>query len=133
MSRNLSRVAPGWWDYTTLDREILDDAAKLTVKDIQQLGRPGFEVRFYETSEEFYLAEALEYINAWQQATSDHPCGVCGPIGPTGHLPLVAQLVNALNLNLSNAHFWGMDEWVINGKAVSLDFPLGFAKADYDL
>ncbi len=27
--RPISIVAPGWWDYTTLDRAILDDAAKL--------------------------------------------------------------------------------------------------------
>jgi glucosamine-6-phosphate deaminase len=133
MSRNYSRVAPGWWDYTTLDKELLDDAARLSVDDLRQLGRPGFEVRFYETVEDFYLAEALEYITAWRQATPENPCGVCGPVGPTEHLPLVARLVNALELNLSNAHFWGMDEWVVNGKAAGLDFPLGFAKADYDL
>ena len=24
--RSLSKIAPDWWDYTTLDREILDDA-----------------------------------------------------------------------------------------------------------
>jgi len=133
MSRNLSRVAPGWWDYTTLDKEILDDAARLTVADLRQLGREGFTVRFYETVEDFYLAEALEYINAWQQATPDNPCGICGPIGPTEQLPLVARLVNELGLDLSHAHFWGMDEWIVDGKAVSLDFPLGFAKAGYDL
>ena len=133
MCRNLSRVAPGWWDYTTLDREILDDAAQLTVADLQQLGREGFAVRFYETIEDFYLAEALEYINAWRQATPDNPCGICGPIGPTEQLPLVARLVNELELNLSHAHFWGMDEWVVDGKAAGRDFPLGFAKADYDL
>lgn len=133
MSRKLSSVAPGWWDYTTLDKEILDDAARLTAADLRQLGRPGFDVRFYETVEDFYLAEALEYINAWRQATPDEPCGVCGPIGPTEHLPLVARLVNELELNLSHAHFWGMDEWVVDGKAAGLDFPLGFAKADNDL
>ncbi|MCL2744085.1 MAG: hypothetical protein FWE67_09550 [Planctomycetaceae bacterium] len=133
MTRNFSRVAPGWWDYTTLDEEILDDAARLSVDDLKQLGRPGFAVKFYETAEEFYLAEALEYIDGWRQATADNPCGVCGPIGPTEHLPLVAQIVNALDINLSNAHFWGMDEWIVNGKAVGKDFPLGFAKADYDL
>ena len=133
MTRNLSRVAPGWWDYTTLDREILDDAARLTVEDLRQLGRPGFDVRFYETVEDFYLAEALEYVTAWRQATPDNPVGVCGPIGPTEQLPLVARLVNALELDLSNAHFWGMDEWIVDGKAVEEDFSLGFAKADNDL
>ena len=41
-----------------------------------------------------YLAEALEYIDAWRQATGDQPAGICGPIGPTEQLPLVARLVN---------------------------------------
>jgi hypothetical protein len=27
--RAISQVAPEWWDYTTLDREILDEAARL--------------------------------------------------------------------------------------------------------
>ncbi len=66
--RKLSVVAPGWWDYTTLDDKIPDEAAKLTIKDIEQLSRPGFAVKFYDTREDFYLAEALEYIHAWRQA-----------------------------------------------------------------
>jgi len=131
--RNYSRLAPEWWDYTTLDKEILDDAALLTEKDILQLSRPGFKVRMYDTLEEFFLAEALEYINAWQQATESEPAGICGPIGPTEQLPLVAQLVNELDISLKNCHFWGMDEWVVDGKEVSMDFPLGFAKADMEL
>jgi glucosamine-6-phosphate deaminase len=45
----------------------------------------------------------------------------------------VATLVNELNLNLRHCHFWGMDEWAIDGKAADIDFPLGFAKADMDL
>jgi glucosamine-6-phosphate deaminase len=81
--RPLSKVAPDWWDYTTLDREILDDAARLTADDLLQLSRPGFTVEFYDTLEDFYLAEALEYVTAWRQATEDEPAGVCGPIGPT--------------------------------------------------
>ena len=131
--RYISKVAPEWWDYTTLDKELLDDAATLTEKDIQQLAREGFTVRFYDTIEEFYLAEALEYITAWQQGTENNPTGVCGPIGPTEQLPLVARIVNELNISLKHCHFWGMDEWVVNGKEVSADFPLGFAKADMDL
>jgi glucosamine-6-phosphate deaminase len=131
--RPVSKVAPGWWDYTTLDREILDDAARLEADDLLSLARPGFAVKFYDTIEDFYLAEALEYITAWRQATADRPAGICGPIGPTEQLPLVARLVNELNLNLRYCHFWGMDEWAVDGKAVAEDFPLSFARADRQL
>jgi glucosamine-6-phosphate deaminase len=131
--RPISKIAPKWWDYTTLDREILDDAARLSADDLLQLSRPGFTVKFYDTEEEFYLAEALEYITAWIQATPEQPAGVCGPIGPVRQLPLVARLVNEMKINLRHAHFWGMDEWVVDGKEVGMDFPLGFAKTDMEL
>jgi len=131
--RALSKLAPGWWDYTTLDKELLDDAASLDEKAIEGLSREGFKIRMYDTREEFFLAEAMEYINAWQQATESKPTGICGPIGPTEQLPLVARLVNELNISLKNCHFWGMDEWVVDGKEASIDFPLGFAKADMEL
>jgi glucosamine-6-phosphate deaminase len=131
--RPQSKIAPGWWDYTTLDRQILDDAARLTAEDLLALSREGFTVKFYDTREDFYLAEALEYITAWRQATADAPAGICGPIGPTEQLPLVARLVNALELDLRHAHFWGMDEWVVGGKEVGMDFPLSFARADMAL
>jgi glucosamine-6-phosphate deaminase len=133
MSRPISKVAPGWWDYTTLDPEILQDAARLEADDLLQLARPGFQVTIYDTLEEFYLAEALEYIRAWQQARPSAPAGICGPIGPTEQLPLVAQIVNSLGLKLHDAHFWGMDEWVENGRPVDTRHPLSFAKADLDL
>jgi len=133
--RKLSCVAPAWWDYTTLDDEIVADAAKLTAEDLPGLSRDGFEVRIYDTIEEFYLAEALEYIDAWRQSKPDAPVGICGPIGPTEQLPLVAKLVNELGIDLGKlgAHFWGMDEWVIGGEAVAPDHPLSFAKADMEL
>ncbi|MFA6816352.1 MAG: glucosamine-6-phosphate isomerase [Lentisphaeria bacterium] len=131
--RNLSKISKDWWDYTTLDRSILDAAARLTIEDLPKLQRKGFKINIFETLQEFYCAEALEYIKVWKQATAARPCGVCGPIGPTEQLPIVAQIVNDLDINLKHAHFWGMDEWVVDGKAAGLDFPLGFAKADMDL
>ena len=97
------------------------------------MSRPGFKVVFYETLEEFYLAEALEYISAWKEATADNPVGICGPIGPTEQLPLVARIVNAMGLNLKHAHFWGMDEWVIGGKEAPPTHPLSFERADREL
>ena len=133
MSRPISIVAPGWWDYTTLDRAILDDAAKISADAIESLSRDGFKIKIYDTVEDFYLAEALEYIAAWRTATESEPAGICGPIGPTEQLPLVARLVNELELSLKNAHFWGMDEWIINGKTAPDSHPLSFKKADMEL
>ena len=92
MARRASMTADGWWDYTTLDTAILDDAAKLTPEQLFGLSRPGFTIKVYDTLEEFYLAEALEYIAAWKQSTPDNPVGICGPIGPTEQLPLVARI-----------------------------------------
>lgn len=131
--RNKSKVAEGWWDYTTLDEHILEDAAKLSAQDLEQLSRQGFSVVMYDTLEEFYLAEALEYISSWRQATDNEPAGICGPIGPTEQLPLVARIVNDLEIQLQNAHFWAMDEWYIDGREVPVDHPLSFARVDLEL
>ncbi len=131
--RPLSRVAPEWWDYTTLDPELLADAARLTAADIEGLSRKGFRVKMYDTLDEFFLAEALEYVNAWQQSTADNPKGICGPIGPTEQLPLVARIVNDLEIDVRDGHFWAMDEWFENGKEVPRSHPLSFARADLEL
>ncbi|MEI8311420.1 MAG: glucosamine-6-phosphate isomerase [Verrucomicrobiota bacterium] len=135
MPRPISKLAPAWWDYTTLEPELLADAARIDEKKLKGLSRPGFTIHFYDTVQEFYAAEALEYIDAWRQSTPDNPAGICGPIGPTEQLPVVARMVNALGINLKkhDAHFWGMDEWVIDGKTVDMTHPLSFAKADKDL
>ena len=131
--RPLSKIAPEWWDYTTLDKNILDEAARLTVDELPLLGRKGFTIKLYDTLEDFYLAEALEYVITWRQATADNPVGICGPIGPIEQLPLVARLVNGLEINLKHCHFWGMDEWVVDGKEVGIEFPLSFAQTDMAL
>ncbi len=133
--RRLSAIAPEWWDYTTLDLDLIEEAARLTPRDLVRLSRPGFTVRIYESREEFYLAEALEYVQAWRESTDDNPAGICGPIGPTEQLPLVARIVNALNLNVRSAHFWGMDEWfdTATGREVPVNHPLSFERADREL
>ncbi len=134
-SRKASSIAPDWWDYTTLDAGLVAEVAKLKPRDLLALSRPGFKVAFYQTREEFYLAEALEYVEAWRQSTEDNPVGVCGPIGPTEQLPLVARIVNALGVDVRSAHFWGMDEWVdaATGLEVPVTHPLSFEKCDRDL
>jgi glucosamine-6-phosphate deaminase len=135
MPRKRSAIAPDWWDYTTLDSSLIDEAARLTARDLQRLSRPGFSVVLYDTLEDFYLAEALEYIDAWRQSTDDAPVGICGPIGPTEQLPLVARLVNSLELDVRRGHFWGMDEWFDagTGREVPVTHPLSFERADRTL
>lgn len=135
MPRKLSSIAPDWWDYTTLDGALVEEVARLTPKDLLRLSRPGFRVVFHSTLEEFYLAEALEYIEAWRRSTDDNPVGICGPIGPTAQLPLVARIVNALGLDVRSAHFWGMDEWVdaATGREVPVSHPLSFERCDREL
>ncbi|HKX62304.1 MAG TPA: glucosamine-6-phosphate isomerase [Verrucomicrobiae bacterium] len=135
MPRKLSAIAPDWWDYTTLDNEIIEAAARLTPEKMARLARPGFRIQFYDTLEDFYLAEALEYITAWKRSTDDNPVGVCGPIGPTEQLPLVARLVNELDLNIRSAHFWGMDEWfdARTGEEVAVTHPLSFERCDREM
>ncbi len=133
MPRKLSTIAPDWWDYTTLEDDLIRDAAKLTPRQIEKLARPGFRVVMYDTLEDFYLAEALEYIDAWRVSTPDNPVGICGPIGPTEQLPLVARLVNALEVSIRSAHFWGMDEWYDGKREVSAKHPLSFERADREL
>jgi glucosamine-6-phosphate deaminase len=133
--RKKSSIAPTWWDYTTLelDPKVTDKIANMGPEDLINLSRPGFKVVFYDTIEEFYLAEALEYVNVWQQATEDNPVGLCGPIGPTEQLPLVARIINELNISVKHAHFWSMDEWVVNGKEIDAGHSLSFQKAFRDL
>lgn len=132
MKRKLSSIAPDWWDYTTLDDELVREAASLTADDLLGLSRDGFQVTFFDTLQEFYLAEALEYVSTWRRSTADNPVGVCGPVGPTEQLPLVARLVNSLGLSLRDAHFWGMDEWYADDRDLK-DHPLSFERADREL
>ena len=53
----------------------------------------------------------------------------------------MARLVNDLNLSVQSAHFWGMDEWYLNGAEAPVEmirepcappnsrYPLPFSKA----
>ena len=43
--RSKSKISQDWWDYTTLDPEILLDAARLPAEDLSGLARVGFDVR----------------------------------------------------------------------------------------
>ena len=71
-----SSISADWWDYTCLDKALVDEVARLVPRDLERLSRPGFRVLMYDTLEDFYLAEALEYIDAWRRSTADNPVGI---------------------------------------------------------
>ena len=49
------------------------------------------------------------------------------PVGPTDQYPILAQLVNRLNVSLKNVHFFNMDEYMLSEtEAVGHDDPLSF-------
>ncbi|MGB8170811.1 MAG: glucosamine-6-phosphate isomerase [Chthoniobacteraceae bacterium] len=135
MNYRPSSISTEWWDYTCLPLDLVDEVARLSLRDVEKLSRPGFRVVMYDTLEDFYLAEALEYVAAWKRSTADNPVGICGPIGPTEQLPLVARIVTELGLDVRSGHFWGMDEWfdVATGQEVPATHPLSFEKADREM
>ena len=45
--RNYSKISKDWWDYTTLDKDILDAAARITINDLKKLERPGFKINIF--------------------------------------------------------------------------------------
>ena len=130
--RTMSRVAPGWWDYTTLDKALLDEAASLTEKDIAGLARGGFAIRFYDTLEEFYLAEALEYITAWRRQRKSARRASVAPSARRSNSPWwPAWSTNWASLSQhATSGAWTSG---CRRQGGSADFPLGFARADMEL
>ena len=49
------------------------------------------------------------------------------PVGPTDQYPILADMVNRLNVSLKNVHFFNMDEYMISAtETVGKDDPLSF-------
>ncbi len=133
--RPLSKIAPDWWDYTTLDRAILDEAAAPDARGPARPGRPGLHREFYDdAAKSSTWPRRWNISTAWRQATADNPAGICGPIGPTEQLPLVARLVNELDLDAAPLPFLGHGR-VGRGRArgARSTYPLCFARADMEL
>ncbi len=78
--RPLSRIAPGWWDYTTLDRDAAGRRRAADGRRPAAASPAGVSACvFYDTLEEFYLAEALEYIDGLAAGDADDTGGHLRP------------------------------------------------------
>ena len=90
-------------------------------------------LKFYDTLEDFYLAEALEYITPGGRPRPTSPRASAARSAPPSNCRWWPGWSTSWNLNLRHCHFWGMDEWAIDGREVARDFPLSFARADREL
>ena len=135
MPRKLSAIAPDWWDYTTLDASLIDEAARLTPRDLQQLVAARVSGRAVRHARGFLSRRGARIHRRVAAEHRTIPVGICGPIGPTEQLPLVARLVNRSASTCARGHFWGMDEWfdAATGREVPVTHPLSFERADREL
>ena len=77
------------------------------------LSRPGSASMFYDTLEEFYLAEALEYIDAWRQSHGGQSRSASAGRSARPNSCRSSRAWSTRSASTcTSAHFWGMDEWV---------------------
>jgi glucosamine-6-phosphate deaminase len=58
---------------------------------------------------------------------ADEPSRFILPVGPTGHYPILAQLIHDHQISLANCWFFFMDEYCDDdGRALAADHPLSF-------
>ena len=58
---------------------------------------------------------------------ADRPTRLILPVGPTGHYPILARLLNESGTSLANCHFFFMDEYCAeDGTALPSSHPLSF-------
>ena len=69
--RALSKISPDWWDYTTLDRSILDAAARLTLNDLKKLERPGFKINIFPVHRLFQGGQHGRQGNSFHHHTNN--------------------------------------------------------------
>ena len=83
---------------------------------MERLSRPGFKVVFYDTLEDFYLAEALEYIDG---LAAEHRRTTRWAFAVRSARPSNCRWWRASSTRSAwmsaPAHFWGMDEWFLDG------------------
>lgn len=126
----------GWHDWTAYAAKHpgqMEDVRNLDLTDPRLNRRDGFRVKLYYSAQDFFVAEALEYVHALSRSTADNPVGFCGPVGPTEQLPLVAQIINDQNISVRDGFFAGMDEFIVDGKAINSACELSFKRCDLEM
>lgn len=87
-------------------------------------------IRFKTVSgeQEVYLDMALAMLEEILRGNRlNKPTVMIVPVGPTGQYPILAELVNRLEVSLHNVHFFNMDEYLLSPtQALAQDHPMSF-------
>jgi len=129
----------GWWDWSSVAAErpdMMKEIRRMTFDDVLALGRKSggrFRVVSYDTPQDFFAAEALEYIRVLSSSTPDNPKAICGPVGPVEQHGPLWRIVNEMHVCLRDGIFLSMDEFIDEeGMAIPQSHPLSFAKANIE-
>jgi len=90
----------------------------------------GIGLKLVASEYDVYLDMALEMLETIIRCKEENrQCVMIVPVGPTGQYPILAELVNRLNLSLKHVHFFNMDEYLITPeKAIEPDHFMSFHK-----
>ena len=90
----------------------------------------GIGLKLVAGESDVYLDMALEMLEAIIKCKEENRlCVMIVPVGPTGQYPILAELVNRLNISLKHVHFFNMDEYLITpDQAIEPDHFMSFHK-----
>ncbi len=75
----------------------------------------GIDLKVVDRDSDLYLDMALSMLEVIRQCAAERkPCVMIVPVGPTAQYPVLAELVNRLDISLRHVHFFNMDEYMVS-------------------
>ena len=90
----------------------------------------GFSIRTAASEWDVYFDTALVMLDEiMRNNVAGRPSVLIVPVGPTEQYPILARLVNRLNVSLHDVWFFNMDEYMVSDKeCIAADHPLSFRR-----
>jgi len=109
------------------DMEVCKRVAKIRKEDLCKHPNPKFEIRILPVGD-FHLEMALDMLTRMKKAgEEDRPFVGIFPTGPIFEYPILAKMVNELNISLRHVHFFFMDEYADDkGNDINPEWPGSF-------
>ena len=88
----------------------------------------GISLKMVPGEFDVYLDMALTMLETIIRCRKENrPCVMIVPVGPTNQYPILAEMVNRLNIPLDHVHFFNMDEYLITpDTAIAEDHYMSF-------